>query len=95
MSETMNVRRIAALAKIRNSPDEEVRLSAEMEDILAFARQLQQLDLTDVPQTQHILDRSNVLRDDVIGDSSLPQEAVLAASPSRDEAYITVPRTVE
>ena len=94
MSETMNVRRIAALAKIRNSPDEEVRLSAEMEDILAFARQLQQLDLTDVPQTQHILDRSNVLRDDVAG-NSLPQEAVLAASPSRDEAYITVPRTVE
>lgn len=94
MSEHMNVRRVAELAKISLAPEEEVRLSAEMEGILAFARQLQQLDLTDVPQTQHVLDRVNVMREDEIA-TSLPQETVLNAAPSREDAYISVPRTVE
>lgn len=94
MSEHMNVRRIAALAKLSLTPEEEVRLSAEMEGILAFARQLQQLDLADVPQTRHILDRVNVMRADEIA-ALLPQETVLAAAPSRQDAYISVPRTVE
>lgn len=94
MSEHMNVRRVAELAKISLAPEEEVRLSAEMEGILAFARQLQQLDLADVPQTQHILDRVNVMREDEIA-PSLPQETVLTAAPSREAAYISVPRTVE
>lgn len=94
MSEHMNIRRIAELAKISLAPEEEVRLSAEMEGILAFARQLQQLDLTDVPQTQHILDQVNVMRPDEIA-PSLPQGTVLTAAPSREDVYISVPRTVE
>lgn len=94
MSETMNVRRIAGLAKLSFSPEEEASLSAEMKGILAFARQLQQLDLTDVPQTQHILDRANVMREDEVS-ASMPQETVLSAAPSRRDTYITVPRTVE
>lgn len=94
MSENMNVRRIAGLAKLSLNPEEEARLSAEMEGILAFARQLQQLDLADIPQTQHILDRMNVMRADETA-ASLPQETVLNAAPSRQDAYISVPRTVE
>lgn len=94
MSEHMNVRRVAELAKISLAPEEEVRLCAEMEGILAFARQLQQLDLTDIPQTQHILDRVNVMRPDEIA-PSLPQKTVLEAAPSREDAYISVPRTIE
>lgn len=94
MSERMNVRRIAGLAKLSLTPEEEVRLCAEMESILDFARQLQQLDLADIPQTQHILDRVNVMRPDEIA-ASLPRETLLDAAPSRQDAYISVPRTVE
>ncbi len=94
MSETMNVRRVASLAKLSISPEEEARLSAEMADILAFAQQLEQLDLLDVPQTQHILDQVNVLRADEAA-PSLPLETILTAAPSRAEWFIAVPRTVE
>lgn len=94
MSETMNVRRVASLAKLSISPEEEARLSAEMADILAFAKQLEQLDLWDVPQTQHILDQVNVLRADEAA-PSLPLETILTASPSRAAGFIAVPRTVE
>ena len=94
MSETMNVRRVAELAKLTLSSEEEVRLSADMVQILAFARQLQQLDLSGVPQTQHILDQMNVMREDE-GQACLPQETVLDNAPSRADGYINVPRTVE
>lgn len=94
MSETMNVRRVASLAKLSISPEEEARLSAEMADILAFAKQLEQLDLSDEPQTQHILDQVNVLRADETA-PSLPLETILAAAPFRADGFIAVPRTVE
>lgn len=94
MPEMMNVRRAAELAKIELTRAEEIRLSAEMEKIVAFARQLQQLDLEGVPQTQHILPLTNVLREDELS-SCLPREAMLNAAPAREDAFIAVPRTVE
>lgn len=94
VSETMNVRRVAELAKIALTAEEEVRLSGEMKGILEFARQLQQLDVERVPQTQHILDIANVLRADDV-QPSLTQDAVLSAAPAREDAFIAVPRTVE
>lgn len=94
MPDTMNVRRAAELAKIAITPEEERRLSCEMAEILALARQLQQVDMTDVPQTQHILPQVNVFRPDEVKEG-LPQEAVLSAAPAKADEYIAVPRAVE
>ncbi len=94
MSETINIRQIAALAKLSVTPAEEERLSREMEAILAFGRQLQELPLEGVPQTQHILDQHAVLRTDAV-QPGLPSCAVLEAAPARLDEYIAVPRTVE
>ena len=94
VSEQMNVRRVAELAKLSITDAEEARLSAEMEEILRFARQIQQLDVAEVPQTQHIADRRNGMRADEVRPGML-QEEVLAAAPSRVDVYIPVPRTVE
>ena len=94
VSEQMNVRRVAELAKLSITDAEEARLSAEMEEILRFAQQIQQLDVAEVPQTQHIVDCRNVMRADAIR-PGMRQDEVLAAAPSRMDAYIAVPRTVE
>lgn len=94
MPDMMNVRRMAELSKLSLTEEEEFRLSREMEGILKFARQLQRLDVEGVPPTQHILDLTNVLRGDEI-QLSMPQESILSAAPDREEAYISVPRTVE
>lgn len=94
MSEPMNIRRIAELAKLSVPADEEERLSREMDAILAFGRQLQELPLEGVLQTQHILDQHTALREDAV-EPGLPQESVLQAAPARLDEYIAVPRTVE
>lgn len=94
MSERMNVRRIAELAKIELSAGEEARLSEEMAGILAMAGQLQALDLQGVAPTQHILPVVNVLRQDD-AKPCLAQEEILSAAPARLDGCIAVPRTVE
>lgn len=94
MSDTMNVRRVAELAKIALTGQEEVRLQAEMEEILMFARRLQAIDVQNVPETQHILPVVNVLRWDEAC-PSLPREQILAAAPAREDVFMAVPRTVE
>ena len=94
MSEPMNIRRIAEMAKLSVTAEEEKRLSGELEAILAFGRQLQETPLADVPQTQHILDRHTALRKDTV-QPGLSAAAVLEAAPARLDEFIAVPRTVE
>lgn len=94
MSDTMNVRRVAELARLYVSPDEEARLSAEMEGILALARQLQQLEVSDVPEMQHMMSLNNVFRKDV-PQPCLTKEVILNAAPARVDDLIAVPRAVE
>lgn len=94
MSEPMNVRRVAELAKIEIAPEEESRLQAEMGSIVAFARQLQTLDVAGVPPTQHIAGLVNVLREDD-PQPCLAPEIILSAAPAREDVYLAVPRAVE
>ena len=94
MPDMMDVRHVAELAKIQLTQEEESRLAAEMEGILALACRLQQLDLQNVLPTQHLQDLKNVLRADEV-QPGLSQEVVLQAAPDREAAYIAVPRTVE
>lgn len=94
MSDTMNVRRVAELARLYVSPDEEARLSAEMDGILALARQLQQLEVSDVPEMQHMMSLNNVFREDV-PQPCLTKEVILNAAPARVDDLIAVPRAVE
>lgn len=94
VSDKMNVRRIAGLAKLTLTAEEETRMSADMAEILAFARQLQSIDLDGVPPAQHVLEQRNVLREDEVR-PSMPCETVLSAAPAREEDYIAVPRAVE
>lgn len=94
MPDQMNVRRVAELAKIALTSEEEARMSVDMEGILVLARQLQSLDTTDVPQTQHVLEIRNVFREDAL-QAPLAQSELLDAAPAKLECYIAVPRTVE
>ena len=94
VAERMNVRHVAELAKLTLTPEEEARISEEMKGILAFACQLQQLDLEHVQPTRHIQPLVNVMRDDTV-QPSMEREQILAAAPARVDDFIAVPRAVE
>ena len=88
------VKQVAELAKMSLTEEEEESMGAELNTILAFAQQLQQVDTTGVPMTAHVIPTENVLREDVPV-PSFDRELLLRNAPTREEACVTVPKTFE
>ena len=76
----LDVRKIAALARLELGPDEIDRFSRQLRDILTYAEQVQQVDTTGVPPTSHPLAESAIWREDEPR-PSLARDAVLAEAP--------------
>jgi aspartyl-tRNA(Asn)/glutamyl-tRNA(Gln) amidotransferase subunit C len=89
------VRRIAALARLRLSPGEEERLAGELSAILDYVRQLEELDVSGVePMTHALAAGETPFRDDAVVPGLAPEEA-LANAPARAGTCFQVPRIIE
>jgi aspartyl-tRNA(Asn)/glutamyl-tRNA(Gln) amidotransferase subunit C len=89
------VRRIAALARLRLSPEEESRLAGELSAILDYVRQLEELDVEGVePMTHALAAGETPFRDDAVLPGLSPDEA-LANAPARSGTCFQVPRIIE
>jgi aspartyl-tRNA(Asn)/glutamyl-tRNA(Gln) amidotransferase subunit C len=90
------VRRIAQLARLKLSPEEEQLFQGQLSAILAYVEQLETLDVAGVEPMTHALAAGDVapLRDDVVKPSLLPEEA-LANAPAAEGTYFKVPRIIE
>jgi aspartyl-tRNA(Asn)/glutamyl-tRNA(Gln) amidotransferase subunit C len=77
---TEGVRAVARLAHLSLTPDEEARMACELGTILAYVRQLQELDVTGVPPTAHVqLERLPLREDEPM--LSLPRDLALREAP--------------
>ena len=89
-----DVRKVAYLARLSFSPEEEARLAEDLSRILEYAQKLSELDTEGVPPTSHVLPIHNVFREDVVT-PSLPQDELLANAPSRWRGFFRVPKVIE
>ena len=88
------VRRIARLAHLDVSADDVERLTRELGDILAYVKQLEELDLEGVPPTAHVqLDRLGLRADEP--EASLPREVALREAPRVAMEGFAVPAFVD
>lgn len=87
------VRHLEALAALRLDAEERTRLGAQLGRIVEYVRQLQAIDVEDVPPTTHVLDLPQPLRPDAV-QPSLPVDAMLANAPDRRGDFYRVPRFV-
>ncbi|MBJ30224.1 MAG: Asp-tRNA(Asn)/Glu-tRNA(Gln) amidotransferase GatCAB subunit C [Acidimicrobiaceae bacterium] len=85
-----DVAHVADLARLRLGDDELDAFTGQLADVLDHAADLDALDLDDVPPTAHPLPLRNVLRPDVVGETSDRAE-VLAAAPSVEDEQFRVP----
>jgi aspartyl-tRNA(Asn)/glutamyl-tRNA(Gln) amidotransferase subunit C len=92
--EQAEILRIASLANLDLTEEELARMTTELDRILVYVRQLQELDLTDVPPTAHVQIESAPLRDDV-PQPSLPRELALREAPKVSEDGFAVPAFVD
>jgi aspartyl-tRNA(Asn)/glutamyl-tRNA(Gln) amidotransferase subunit C len=90
------VRRIAALARLRLSAEEERTFAVQLSAILDHVRQLEELDVSGVEPMTHALAAGDAPapRPDETQPSLSPDEA-LAAAPAREGTCFKVPRIIE
>jgi len=88
------VRHVAKLARLAVTDQQAAQLAPELSDILAYAEQLEAVDMRDVQPTSHAYAVTNVLRADVPKES-LPRAEALANAPDTDGGQIRVPAVME
>ncbi|VAX20947.1 Aspartyl-tRNA(Asn) amidotransferase subunit C @ Glutamyl-tRNA(Gln) amidotransferase subunit C [hydrothermal vent metagenome] len=88
------VRRVATLAHLSLTDDDEKELTVKLSGILDYIDQLSELDTSDVQPTSHSLEINNVFREDeakkTFGEDTWQENA-----PAKDHGHYTVPRVVE
>ncbi len=89
-----DVRYVAGLAKIAVSDEEATQLSKELDTILGYVQQLNELDTTGVEPTYQVTGLKNVDRDDAIIDYGISQEALLKNAPQSKDSQIKVPKVL-
>ncbi|MFB6249686.1 MAG: Asp-tRNA(Asn)/Glu-tRNA(Gln) amidotransferase subunit GatC [Salinibacter sp.] len=89
-----DVRHVAELARLDFSDDEEARMAEEMSQILEYVEKLDELDTSGVPPMSHVLDVTNVYREDDI-ESRIDREQALEPAPASEQGYFLVPRVVD
>jgi aspartyl-tRNA(Asn)/glutamyl-tRNA(Gln) amidotransferase subunit C len=88
------VQRVALLARLRLTPEEEVRLTEQLDSILGYMDKLNQIDTADVEPFSHAVNIDNTLREDRV--TNQPNAgALLANAPDRDATFFKVPKIIE
>jgi len=81
---------VAKLARLRLTDDEVERMAGELSKILEYVETMNELDLEGVEPTSHVVDLTNVLREDV-PQPSLDRETALEQAPDAAEGGFRVP----
>ena len=90
MIEREQVLHVARLARLRLTDDEVERMAGELSKILEYVETMNELDLEGVEPTSHVVDLTNVLREDVPR-PSLDRETALEQAPDATESGFRVP----
>ena len=89
-----DVRLIALLARIHLADEELSMFTGQLDEILGYVRQLQQVPTEGVEPTSHVLPLTNITRPDQAR-PSIAAESVLTGAPQRHGPYFRVPKIVE
>ncbi len=88
------IRRIAALARIRVEEDDVARLQNELNGILGWIEQLNEVNVDGIEPLTGAVHMALKLREDVVTDGGYPDK-VLANAPERIGDFYAVPKVVE
>ncbi|MFD3447615.1 Asp-tRNA(Asn)/Glu-tRNA(Gln) amidotransferase subunit GatC [Microbacteriaceae bacterium 4G12] len=89
-----SVKHIAHLARLAVTEEEAEKFAKQMDAMITFAEQLNELHTDDIEPTSHVLNMKNVMRED-IAEQGLPVEEVLKNAPDHKENQIRVPAILE
>ena len=88
------VRHIARLARIAVADAEVAALASELNNILGWVEQLQEVDVSGVEPMTAVIPNKLRLRDDEVSDGGIRGE-VLANAPAAEHGFFAVPKVIE
>ena len=89
-----DVEYLSHLARLQLTPEELQQFAPQLEEILAYVEKLKAAPTQGVSPTTHVLQLSNVFREDEV-QPSLSTDAALANAPSREGSFFKVPKVIE
>lgn len=89
-----HVKRVAQLAQLEISADENETIRAQLNDIIGLIEQLQAVDTHGVEPMAHVLDLGQRLRPDIVTESNR-REDFLAIAPQTEAGLFIVPKVIE
>ena len=92
--DTATVRRVARLARIKVTGDEAERMTNELNSILGFVEQLNEVDVEGVEPMTSVVSVKMRRRQDVVTDGEIAGDVTANAPVSEDNFYL-VPKVVE
>jgi aspartyl-tRNA(Asn)/glutamyl-tRNA(Gln) amidotransferase subunit C len=88
------VARIASLARIKVTEDEQTRLAGELTQILTWIEQLNEIETSGVEPMASVAKMKMPMRNDVVSDGGV-RDQLLANAPQTARGFFTVPKVVE
>jgi len=92
-SDSFDIEKIARLARLKLTEDEQNRLGRQFEGILDHIDQLNQLDTENVEPTSHVLPLQNVFREDDVK-QTFADGKFLHLAPRQDKDHYEVPQII-
>ncbi len=96
MSDKIKIDHVAQLARLKLTEEEKARFSEQLNQIVDYIDQLNELDTSSTEPTSHVLPLNNVFREDELKrivpvDSN---EELLKLAPEHDKGHYKVPQII-
>ncbi|PLR75683.1 Asp-tRNA(Asn)/Glu-tRNA(Gln) amidotransferase GatCAB subunit C [Bacillus sp. V3-13] len=88
------VQHVANLARLAITEEEAEKFTKQLDAIISFAEELNEVNTDGVEPTAHVLNMKNVMREDK-PEKGLPREEVLKNAPEHEKGQFKVPSILE
>ena len=88
------VKRVARLARLKVKDEDLPRLAGELNGILGWIEQLNEVDVSEVEPMTSVVSMTLKMRTDAVTDGHYPAK-VVANAPVQEDAFFMVPKVVE
>lgn len=92
--DTATVKRVARLARLAVTDAQAEALKGELNTILGFVEQLNEVDVTGVEPMTAVVAMQAKMREDVVTDGGIAAE-VVANAPAGSDDFFVVPKVIE
>lgn len=88
------VKKVASLSRLRESDDRLATLAGELNGILGWIEQLDEVDVTGIEPMTTAVEMPTPMRDDVVSDGDKVSQ-IVANAPRTVDGFFIVPKVVE